>query len=149
MTNKSELLERVAEIAGWTGVQEWQPDPKNPRPRKTYEGTNLAHPELGGFVPNYVEDLNAIANVFLLLKLQWDLVVAWDGRAYASSNKIGQPDNTQVADTPALALCKLLVAINPDPIKPKVECERCKAVPSDFQAESVEKNSGVIEVSFG
>lgn len=104
---------KVAAIAGWTDVKIWNPSAI----KKSYTGVNLAHPELGVHIPNYVEDLNAITKVFLHLKLQWNLETAWDGRSYASDH-LG---NEYVAEFPAIALCKLLIAINPEPIKPESE----------------------------
>ena len=62
-----ELNLKVAAIAGWTDIEVW-----NPKAIKiSYVGTNLAHPELGVHIPNYVESIDAIAKVFILLHIDW------------------------------------------------------------------------------
>ena len=107
---------KVAAIAGWTDIKEWE----RKALKKAFVGTNKSHPELGIFVPNYIESLDAIAKVFLHFELCWKLVVAWDGRAYASSKQNGQHD-ALVGSTPAIALCKLLIEIAPTPKEAKTE----------------------------
>jgi len=135
-----ELLNlKVAAIAGWTDIEEWQPDPKNPRTRKTFQGINLAHPELGRFVPNYVEDLNAIALVFQYHQLNWEASVAWNGRSYAKDYHFNK-NYGEEANSLAIALCKLLVSINPEPIKPQVQ-----VIDDDGEIDE----PTVIEASFG
>jgi len=144
--NELELLnQKVAEKAGWIDIHEWSPNPKYPRPRKSYKGTNPAHPELGAFIPNYVEDLTAIAKVFTSLGIEWTL----SSIGHANTVDPEEIITSGLCDSPAIALCQLLINIDPEPIKPKVECEKCKTAPRDFQAEAAKNNSGVIEVSFG
>lgn len=105
----------VAAIAGWTNIQEWQPE--RSLPIKTYQGVNLVHPELGCFVPNYVESIDAITKVFDLFGFEWS--VTSDHYAFVTSrNELIAESN---GETPAIALCKLLLAINPEPIKPEPE----------------------------
>ena len=120
----SDLNLKVAAIAGWTDIKEWD----RKALKKAFVGTNKSHPELGIFVPNYVESLDAIAKIFLHFELQWNLFAAWDGRTYASSNQAGQPKDAQVGSTPAIALCELLIAINPTPEKPKPKIAVIEAV---------------------
>lgn len=125
-----ELNLKVAAIAGWTDIEVW-----NPKAIKiSYVGTNLAHPELGVHIPNYVESIDAIAKVFILLHIDWSSKVAWNGRAYASNYGFGK-DKRKEGESLAIALCKLLIAINPDPIKPLPVSEK-------------ESESTVIEASF-
>ena len=119
----------IAKIAGWTNIHEWNPNPKEEKPVKTWQGTNEAHPELGTFIPKYTEDLGAIISVFLQFSLLPELVsqsafipprspdqVEWIAIIASSpTHSISRKDTN-----PAIALCKLLLAINPDPIVPKV-----------------------------
>lgn len=108
-----ELLNRkVAAIAGWTDIKVW--DSKNPK--KTLIGTNLAHPEMGIFVPNYVGSLDAIAKVLNQFKINW--TVSADGDSFSLLEGKKGLDHETCGATPAIALCKLLIAINPEPIKP-------------------------------
>ena len=110
---------KVAAIAGWNDIEAW-----NPKAIKiSYVGTNLARPELGIHIPSYVESIDAIAKVFILLDIDWSSKVAWNGRAYASNygcgkNKRKERKERKEGESLAIALCKLLIAINPDPIKP-------------------------------
>ena len=115
---------KVAAIAGWTEIKEWE----RKAVKKAFVGTNKSHPELGIFVPNYIESLDAIAKVFLHLELHWKLVAAWDGRAYASTNHNGQPKDSLVGSTPAIALCELLISIDPTPNKAETEPAVIEAV---------------------
>lgn len=114
MSNQ-EINLAVATIAGWTDIKVYQPD-RN-LTIKTYQGTNQVHPELGCFVPNYCESIDAIALVFIHLQLDYQVTVFEDGRTYAKHYGFG---NNKVAEgkTTAIALCKLLLEINPEPIKP-------------------------------
>lgn len=107
----------VAVIHGWTDFEEWNPSPKDDKPVRVYQGTNEAHPELGKFIPNYVESLDAIIKLFRVFEIPFDFAyspnadleneafIAWSRLAYR-----------QEANSPAIALCKLLLAINPTPI---------------------------------
>ncbi len=113
---KQELINlnsQVAEIAGWTDIKIWNPSAL----KKSYTGVNLAHPELGVHIPNYVESIDAIALVFQHHQLNWDASVAWNGKSYAKDYHFNKNYGAE-AQNLALALCKLLLEINPDPIKP-------------------------------
>jgi hypothetical protein len=116
MTNE-EINLAVATIAGWTSITEWNPSPKDDKPVKTWQVTNLAHPELGGFIPDYANDLNAITLVFrkhlnIFYEVSW---MPTQNRARANAVTGFRVD----AETEALALCKLLLVIVPNPIAPK------------------------------
>ena len=117
----------VAVIAGWTDIKEWD----RKALKKAFVGTNKSHPELGIFVPNYIESIDAIAKVLLHFQLPWHLVVAWDGRTCASSKdskRFNGFNDSQVGSTPAIALCKLLIAISPTIEKPEPEIAVIEAV---------------------
>ncbi len=133
MTNELiELNLKVAAIAGWTNIEIW-----NPKAIKiSYVGTNLAHPELGVHIPSYVESVDAIAKVFIFLHLNWESSTSWDGRSTAKYYNFGQ-DIVGEGKSLAIALCKLLVAISPEPIKPASKKEK----PEEVQ-------SAVVEASF-
>lgn len=115
--NLTELNLKVAAIAGWTDITVWQPE-RN-LAIKTYEGVNKASPEIGSFVPNYAEDLNAIFALFKLLSIEFHLT----NEHQVVSHNYFQASSLQkeswiksLGETPAIALCKLLIAINPQPI---------------------------------
>jgi len=114
MTNIEEINLKVAAIDGWTEIELWNPSATN----KTYIGTNAAHPELGKFLPKYTESLDAIAWVFKQLeihyKLQW--IIGLKGNYAIAESRRSMYEFS--GDTEAIALCKLLLAINPDPIAP-------------------------------
>jgi hypothetical protein len=122
MTNIEEINLKVAAIAGWTEIELWNPSATN----KTYIGTNAAHPELGKFPPKYTESLDAIWKVFECLGIKDFQVVECSGiygleKPYEALLCVSSHETlVQYATTPALALCRLLVVINPDPIKPNV-----------------------------
>jgi hypothetical protein len=119
MTNE-EINLAIAAIHGYTQIDVWNQFAL----KVTYQGTNEAHPELGKFVPKYVESLDAIANVFRALQLDYKL--QWSsGVNYAIAEYVNDDYESiyQSGSTEALALCKLLLVINPDPIKPKVKAD--------------------------
>lgn len=107
LTELEQLNLKVAAIAGWTDIEVWQPD-RN-LPIKTFQGENKAHPELGKFVPKYVESIDAIVSVFALHNINWN--VDSNDCAYSLD-----PYVETLGDTPAIALCKLLIELNPKPI---------------------------------
>jgi hypothetical protein len=110
MTNE-EINLAVASIAGWTDIENWNTSAT----KKTYIGTNSAHPELGKFIPKYTESLDAIVKVFSDLGIDWELT----SLGTAHGIPVMHPDEILYrVGTPALALCKLLLAINPTPIAP-------------------------------
>lgn len=120
MTNIEEINLAVAAIAGWTEVELWNPSATN----KTYIGTNAAHPELGKFPPKYTESLDAIWKVFECLGIKDFQVTECSGiygleKPYEALLCVNSHETlVQYATTPALALCRLLIAINPAPIAP-------------------------------
>ena len=112
-----ELNLQVAAIAGWTDIAVWEPE-RN-LPIKTYQGTNNAHPEFGKFVPKYVEDLNAI--VLLLESLKIYPAIDFTNDCVYYMGRAEYTFNFSEGFRVALALCKLLIAINPQPIsKPEI-----------------------------
>lgn len=116
---KLELINlQVAAIAGWENIEIWNPHAI----KKSYVGVNLSHPELGIHIPNYVGSIDAIWEVFEYLSLK-DFQVAecsgvdGIGGSYEALQCIGSHEIlAQYGETPAIALCKLLLAINPEPI---------------------------------
>jgi hypothetical protein len=116
MTNK-EINRAVAEKAGWTEIEPWYSSGSFP---DVLKGTNVAHPELGKFVPKYVESLDAIWKVFEILGLS-PCLLKCQGEGYRDNPMYDAACLLQSASaiTPALALCKLLLAINPTPIAPR------------------------------
>ena len=121
----------IAKIAGWTDIHEWNPNPKEEKPVKTWQGTNEAHPELGSFIPKYTEDLGTINGLLDELDLNYE-IMRWGGEhkkagKYFIVFENFKPDYQDVNHpfypwfvSLSFGLCKLLLAINPDPIVPKV-----------------------------
>jgi hypothetical protein len=106
IANETEQINlAVAAIAGWTNIQLW--DEKNAK--RTFIGTNEVHPELGIFLPNYCESLDAITKVFDLHNINW----AVDSNGFACKM---EPYVEVLGETPSIALCKLLLELNPKPI---------------------------------
>lgn len=122
LTELDELNLQVAAIAGWTDIKHWNGNLKVAYAKKTFIGVNKNHPELGVFVPNYASDLNAIASVFYSFEIPFDFTYSpccedHDDQFLAWS----QLRHRQEARSPAIALCKLLVELNPKPrTKPEV-----------------------------
>jgi hypothetical protein len=85
----------------------------------TNEEINLAVAAIAGCtdieIPNYVESLDAIVKVFDCLDLDWN--IGKDCDAYSLVNE-GYDHRNAFGETPALALCNLLLKINPTPISP-------------------------------
>lgn len=109
LTELEQLNLKVAAIAGWTDIEVWQPDLN--LPIKTFQGENKAHPELGKFVPKYVENIDAIAPVIGRLGYEWSITS--DGDAFITC---GLELVAEICEkTPAIALCKLLIELNPKP----------------------------------
>lgn len=127
-----ELKLKVAPIAGWENIHEWNPNPKAEKPKKVFQGTNKKHPELGIFVPDYTSDLNAIVAAFDAEKLGWTL----SSLGYASCGITGA-----YAETPAIALCKLLIELAPN--LPK--SEEVQVIDDDGDIDEPK----VIEAAFG
>lgn len=118
LTELEQLNLKVAAIAGWTDIEVWQLE-RN-LPIKTFQGENKAHPELGKFVPKYVESIDAIVSVFDAFDLDWNIGKDCNAyNCYGQGGGIGIID--EYAETPAIALCKLLLELNPKPeTKPEV-----------------------------
>lgn len=93
LTELEQLNLKVAAIAGWENIKEWNPSHK---PKKVFQGTNKKHPELGIFVPDYTRDLDAIAPLVAHLVASSEISLAH-------------------------ALCKLLLELAPN--LPKFELE--------------------------
>lgn len=107
----------VATIAGWTEIEPWYSSGSFP---DILKGTNAAHPELGIFIPKYTESLDAIYGLMhnILAKLNATFTLQYlCTESRFSARAMGQ---LTYADTPALALCKLLIKINPALIAPPV-----------------------------
>lgn len=108
LTELEQLNLKVAAIAGWEKIEVWNPHVA----KKTFTGWNEKNPKLGIFVPDYTSDLNAIVSVFDAFDLDWN--IGKDCNAY---NCHGQGDGIGIieeyAETPAIALCKLLIELNP------------------------------------
>jgi hypothetical protein len=123
LTELEQLNLKVAAIAGWENIEEWSPNPKTRKPKRTFTGTNKKHPELGIFVPDYTGDLNAIA----------DLVNRFcfiDGRIYKVTFEPSDPEYGSLGEfrvfsedihrkyeafgiSMALALCAFLLELHP------------------------------------
>lgn len=106
----NELIElnlKVAAIAGWTEIRELCTNLNQEiQPKKQlYAGKNDSE-NIHGFIPDYVGDLNAIFAVFKSLDLRCS--VSSQGAAWNFTKDV-------YAETPAIALCKLLLEINPMP----------------------------------
>lgn len=125
----------VAAIAGWTNIKLWNSDPKTTIAKRTFIGTNEAHPELGIFIPNYVESLDAISWVFLKLGIYPTLNFEKNRAIWQDEGGYGHSSGN--CESPAIAMCKLLLKINPDPIKPTPKTEAAQA------------QSLVVEATFG
>ena len=127
----------IAKIASWTEIKLWNTrspfglEDKSPNPLRVYQGTNEAHPELGTFIPKYTEDLGAINDLLDELDLNYE-IMRWGGEhkkagKYFIVFENFKPDYQDVNHpfypwfvSLSFGLCKLLLAINPDPIVPKV-----------------------------
>lgn len=124
LTNKQIDL-AIARIAGWTEIELWKPQ----RDKRVFLGVNASHPELGKFIPNYVGSIDAIALVFKYFDIPWNLTnhgvfacadaIEKDNHSEDGLSFSGNSYGVGKSETPAIALCKLLIAINPDPIAPK------------------------------
>jgi hypothetical protein len=124
MTNE-EINLAVAAIAGWTEIELWNTrspfglEDKSPNPLRVYQGTNAAHPELGKFIPKYVESLDAITWVFRALRIYYRVNYDPDlCGCEVASHAYTLSSHEALAETEPLALCKLLLLINPAPIAP-------------------------------
>lgn len=132
LTPLEQLNLDVAAIAGWENIEEWNPNPKTRKPKRTFTGTNKKHPELGVHIPDYTSDLNAIVAAFDAEKLGWTL----SSLGYASCGITGA-----YAETPAIALCKLLIELAPN--LPK--SEEVQVIDDDGDIDEPK----VIEAAFG
>ena len=108
----TELNFKVAAIAGWTEITELHIS-RNQKAnvlKKAYIGLS-DRTGLRTFVPDYTSDLSAISNVFRWSATSWSVtqytnsVVAW---AVSDEKVFSQ---TTHAESPAIALCKLLLKL--------------------------------------
>ena len=125
LTPLEQLNLDVAAIAGWENIEEWNPNPKTRKSKRTFTGTNKKHPELGVHIPDYTSDLNAIAKALKLMDIDWST----SSRGYAlnlctPSFKDGKSFVVEAyGQTPAIALCKLLLELAPTLPKPEPEVQ--------------------------
>ena len=111
-----ELNLAVAARAGWENIEEWSPNPKTRKPKRTFTGTNKKHPELGVHIPDYTSDLNAITKVFEFLDIEFELtrlpIMPNGKKQYIAYS--GNTNRQKHLTNPAIALCKLLLKLAPD-----------------------------------
>jgi hypothetical protein len=98
LTELEQLNLEVAAIAGWEKIEIWNPHIA----KKTFIGWNEKNPSLGIFVPGYTSDLNAIFAAFKFPDLKCS--VSSGGAAWNFTKDV-------YAETPAIALCKLLIEL--------------------------------------
>ena len=101
---KDEVFQRVAAIAGWQNVKLWNLDTTG----NTYVGTK-ADGSKGYFIPRYDRSIDAISSVFKDFKLIWSLD-NYDESGFFYASDANQ--NRCLDKSPAIALCKLLIAIS-------------------------------------
>ena len=118
LTSLEQLNLDVAAIAGWENIEEWSLNPRVQKPKRVFQGTNKHHPELGIFLPDYVNDFNAIAKCLDRFKIYWSVFA--DGYAFSLVEGKEGLDCEAYGETPAIALCKLLLELNPKP-EPEVQ----------------------------
>jgi hypothetical protein len=119
LTELEQLNLDVAAIAGWENIEEWNLNPKERKAKRSFTGANKKHPELGIFVPDYANDLNAIysflqkslAAIEATFSLQFVGNVFYHGKPHIARSL----DHTVYGETPAIALCKLLLEVAPIP----------------------------------
>lgn len=140
LTPLEQLNLDVAAIAGWENIEEWNPNPKTRKPKRTFTGTNKKHPELGIHIPDYTSDLNAIANALNQFRIDW--TVSADGDAFSLSEGKNGLDVEVSGETPAIALCKLLLELASN--LPKSEPE-IQVIDDDGDVDA----PTVIEATFG
>jgi hypothetical protein len=135
-----DLWMRIAAIDGWVNIEKKEADGFT----MLWGASSIRNTHRSFFsIPDYPCDLNAITTLFkernIYYNLEWISGIKGD---YAKASCRG--NYFQVcADTEALALCKLLLAINPAPIAPSQvaiidddgEVERLRLTPDDFAKE--------------
>jgi hypothetical protein len=112
LTELEQLNLKVAAIAGWTDIEEWNPNPKCPKVKKVFQGINKNRRELGIFVPDYVNDLNAIYRLFLGFGITVTLVHDAEDATHFAVSGIRSGG---MHSSPAIALCKLLIELSSEP----------------------------------
>ena len=118
LTELEQLNLKVAAIAGWTDIKVWDNSRSQERkPKKRLFVGNHDRKELGIFIPDYANDLNAISPVITHFGYGWSITS--DGDAFITC---GLELVAEICEkTPAIALCKLLLELNPKPeTKPEV-----------------------------
>jgi len=119
LTPLEQLNLDVAAIADWENIEEWNPNPKTRKPKKTFTGTNKKHPELGVHIPDYTSDLNAIVAVFTDYMGTLGCSFKLDFSPFNYYRPPSKPflasafGHDVYADSPAIALCKLLLELAP------------------------------------
>lgn len=115
--NLEQLNLYVAAIAGWENIEEWNPNPKTRKPKRTFTGTNKKHPELGVHIPDYTSDLNAITSAIRGLDIYYR--VSYDP-VLRIAHAFSLTEHDAHDETEAIALCKLLLQLAPKP-EPQVQ----------------------------
>jgi len=104
-----DLFLKVAAIAGWENVKHWLLDTT----RDTYVGTK-ADDSKGIFIPRYDRSIDAISSVFEDRGLIWSLDNYDKSGSFCAgdANQNRTPSSYCLDKSPAIALCKLLIAIS-------------------------------------
>lgn len=139
------LTLKIALIDGWTNLELFS----EATLRFCFIGVNERVKSLYGvYIPDYTRRLDAIASVYHRLNISYSL----KRDAESGVVEVSAMEQSLTGEDEAIALCQLLTRLKIELAKPLVECERCKAVPSEFKSEAssgAKKLSGVIEVEFG
>jgi hypothetical protein len=114
-TELEQLNHAIAAIAGYTNIkhldtsrnQEIQPK------KKRFVGTNKKHPDRVRYIPDYVTDLNVIWHLFDGILGLSPCLIKCQGEGYRDVSVYDASCllYSMSGETPAIALCKLLVAI--------------------------------------
>ena len=108
ITETEQINLAVAAIAGWTNIKPWNDNLKSTIAKRTFIGTNEVHPELGIFIPNYVESLDAISKVFQYCNFYWQLSVSYDKYGFSSARYLApNAPPSQKSNTPTDMNCLL------------------------------------------
>lgn len=135
LTELDQLNLKVAAIAGWENVEPWNLK----LPKRVYVGTNKKHPDLGIFVPDYTSNLNVIYGLFVELGITVQLVHDAQDFTHFAVSVLRSGGMWQ---SPAIALCKLLLELAPN--LPKSEPE-VQVIDDDGEIDE----PTVIEATFG
>ena len=108
LTELEQLNLKVAAIAGWENVDLWNLK----LPKKVFVGDNKNRSELGIFVPDYTSSLDAIYGLFVELGITVQLVHDVEDCTHFAVSLLRSGGMWQ---SPAIALCKLLLELHPEP----------------------------------